>query len=86
MDNNNFKEVFERMATRYAEYVCNKVCVKVEAQLESKTAPDNGAITDSTNYEAIDLMNEVRTVNVIATTLTRMNANKREEYGMYSMN
>lgn len=86
MDNNNFKEVFERMAIRYAEYVSNKVGVKVEAQLQSKTVPGSGAITDGTDYEAMDLMNEVRTVNVIATTLTRMNANKREEYGMYSMN
>lgn len=69
-----FKKVFEEMAVKYAEHVKKKI---EDSQAESTT-------NDGTNDTAITLMNEVRTVNVVAVTLTRMNAKVNEERPLYS--
>ena len=79
----SFKEVFAQMAIGYAEYVKSKI----ETRNQSKAVTKNGtSVDDYANSEDMVLMNEVRTVNVIATTLTRMNASKKEDYEVYSTN
>lgn len=64
-----FKKVFEKMAVEYAEYVKDKI---EDSKKENITI-------DGTHDMATTLMNEVRTANVIATTLIRMNAKESEE-------
>lgn len=71
-----FKKNFTKVATNYAKYVDNKI----------ETQSQEGKYTDNANYEAIMLMNEVRTVNVIAVTLTRLNKKQNEEHAMLSAN
>lgn len=79
----SFKEVFVQMAIGYAEYVKSKI----ETRNQNKATTKNGTSADDyANSEDMVLMNEVRTVNVIATTLTRMNASKKENYEVYSTN
>ena len=70
----DFKEIFEAMATEYVEYVTEKI----EKQ---KNITKCGS-----DQETMILMNEVRTANVIAATLTRMNANTDQEHAQYSAN
>ena len=70
----DFKEIFEAMATEYVEYVTEKI----EKQ---KNITNCG-----TDQETMILMDEVRTANAIASTLTRMNANTDQEHALYSAN
>ena len=70
----DFKEIFEAMATEYVEYVTEKI----EKQKNITNC--------DTDQETMILMNEVRTANVIAATLTRMNAITDKEHALYSAN
>ena len=80
----DFKKIFTKMATGYAKYVERKI----EAQNQCGNAPekDGDIYIDSANNEAITLMNEVRTVNVVAVTLNRMNTKENGENAYYSAN
>jgi hypothetical protein len=60
-----FKETFEKMAVEYAKYVNRRI-----------EKADKKAITN--NRTAMLLMNEARSVNVIAVTLNRMNGSGGE--------
>lgn len=60
-----FKKIFEKMATKYVEFVDKRV----EKANEKATTNDRTAML---------LMNEVRSANVVAVTLTRMNSDYGE--------
>lgn len=60
-----FKSVFERLVTKYAEYVEAKIVLAGETQ----TQP-----AERTPELSRELQDEVRTVNVLAVTLARMEA------------
>lgn len=79
----DFKKVFTRMATKYTEYVEEKIVS--QSKLRKEEGKEVVSI-DSAYKEAITLMNEVRTANVIAVTLTRMNTKENEEHAKYSAN
>lgn len=65
-----FKKVFQKMAISYVEYVQKKID---ECKTQTTT-------NDDANNMSITLMNEVRTANVVAVTLTRMNQQENEEH------
>lgn len=60
-----FKGTFEKMAVKYAKYVDRRI-----------EKANKKAITN--NRTAMLLMNEARSVNVIAVTLNRMNGSDSE--------
>lgn len=61
-----FKKVFEKMAMKYVEFVDKRV----------EKANEKAATNDRT---AMLLMNEVRSANVVAVTLTRLENNNSED-------
>lgn len=76
MENQNantvtFKTVFERLATKYAEYVEAKIASAAVVQSQQ-------AVVYDTHEWSRDLQDDVRTVNVLAVTLARMEALEKE--------
>ena len=81
----HFEEVtenFEKMVSAYIKYVGKKI----ETQNKIENEEEDAVLTGSTNDDAMILMNEVRTANVITVTLTRMNGKENKERALYSEN
>lgn len=71
-----FKKVFESVATKYAEYVEAKVNSAAEIRRQPADQPQDLSLS-------MELRDEVRTVNVLAVTLARMEAlEKGAQFGV----